>query len=1202
MNAAVLLEDLSQDYQLLAGLVDGIGAYQHRQLSRLLCNVLCCVTTHTQPSCSCSTTLDASRDVLASNVLAMLIAMERGKALRVQSNVHTFMRGNSLVPLLFDTLGREWLHPFMVAGIDSVLNTMREPDASSALECFLTDDSPDDIDGALERLDTLVSALWDVVVDSIPCWPLSFRWALASLSRRPPGLDGGRPFPTDYELVPMLSTIVMLRCVIPCIMGFSTRNVSEGDDTLLRKRIMFLTKLLQRAAYFVDDDVAHDDNEPGTSAAVVATIVDCLHRRMVGVWWYLLDDISVLDDLKKGNHWGTSPLVKTTRGTTTPLTGSPLLAEGTHCPYVMELLSFVDQHVTSIVGHMHSMTPISAPIHLHRLHNFSRFAKRRIDQIVTPEENGQLKHDDVPLQNQKATTQMGNIASSFQALKNKFSRSRSSSQASSAPPAVLPSSDPSKEEVFDELVRHSSRCRLQPETLNYAQLFCLLVGNVQTLVSKKDREEAESVSFSGTSMAPDVDPDSVACAMLALYADQLTESNQHFASEKERNTAVLQKSIPLASRHCQRLAPSILCEGALDAAAHLCYMLDVVQQSSGSCTSVQLLFFPPQEPLKCGCGKEWLRAVIQHLLPAKVTKRISQVVFSQPSAVSGGNTIFRSFGLTPSGRSVGAPTAQHVFAHDTNVALPWSSAGVERRVTGVKSHSVLASIERIVNGADVDETLSSLPSILMAAKSPPTTKVPRVPLTFRDYHFLKLEGAEQGTATPTTRSRRGSFTKGGGLASSTRSIPTEDRSHFPDELPSPPPGIKSPIFERGSPGRGSPGVDPATPSDASIRGPLLLREYSGDVWEPRLQRHILELVWSVASPPHRFHNATAVGIPRTVLRPFRVKVAEWFCRFHVDLVENLVSSSSSAAAQRLTSDRLRREFVPPSTSGLLRRQASFQGSSPPTRPSTTRGGSGRAFLPHCTWLGFLSERINPLDMAEFEAACYHAITEVYGSRTSDTGDSSSWLFVETGEKSSPQLALCSVSLQHITLRSLWRMLLYSVSRTWGTIASFELWDYWCSEMMNVVREWEPPGIELVDDVPNVLFKPERLHIFHKAVAERVVAITTQYGTCEHEMMVMLIQCTNFARNATEDISDAELGKGISQILSTFAPSCCDHTVALPAEFASSPQRSIDVVGRALAEFGEAALCRASGPNIAPLSSRSWLSGLPDDLLVAQVPL
>lgn len=1293
MNAATAVSELSQDYLLLVSIVEGIGAHRHKHLSRLLCDVILCLmqTPNVVPAasesrrCGCSEQSPQENCRLACNLLGMLVVLERRRALNQQSNLHTFMRGNSTVPLLFDALGRHFIHPLLVDAIDDLLSSSLEDggDVAEAVENVLCIDrfsppgdecavvSEVDIDSDLERVGALVNKLWSVVEESVDSWPLPLRWALASLARSCEHVGAGgaeSSWEGHWEdIVPMLSTMVVLRVVSPCIVGCSQRragleeNFVTDDRVAFRKRVMFITKLLQRAAYHVwDTRESTGDEGPLNASSAVKPIVEALHCRIVGLWALLADHSALLAGFRRETEqgelqcpWTGDPPPRKRREA--PISGSPLRnnAAGSGCEAVAELSVFLDCHITAIVASMNSSAPIGAPVHLFRVQHFTQYANRRIERRTTGEDHDPVDTAPDEVASHAKPNPASHIAliaqSSFQTLKNKFSRDRSHSLTAPSPPSPGVSGEPSREDLFEELVRHSARCRIQPDTLKYAHQFCLFLGNVQTVSALKERDVAESSSFlgppSGNEETP-IEPERVACAILLLYADQLTEACHNFALAKERNSSILAKSIPLSARYCQRHAPSLLCDGSLDAAAHLCYQLDAVEQSRGSCSSVQLVFFPPQEPHKCGCGKEWIRAVLQLLLPRRIIRMVSQVIFSQPVAGGSSNTLFRSLGILSSGRSTSSATGmstQQLFAHDTIIPLitPSTTSGggaaKERKLTGVKSQSVLAAIERVLLGTPeiCDEVNSTLPSAYLSARSAPSHRAARMPLALRDYLLLKGEVAEQNTAesaTPPSRSRRNSFSRSA-IASSRSIGGADERAVFPDEIPSPSP---LPALLRSPPPLecDSDADGPGEAGDAPI-------VFAEDVWEVGVQRQVLELVWSVTALSQIDH-VSAIGIPHSVLTSFRAKVMEWFCEFHVDLVDNLVCSSLSAAS--LPSRRDSGVACSPAPKSSLRRVHSVMSPSsqvsPPSRPATTASskvGIGKSSQLHCTWFGFLTERLSPVEMAEFEAACYQAITESYNARSATRAASQavtdSWLFVDSKDpsRSGGLLSMCSVSLQHVSLRSLWRMLLYSVSRLCGALLSSEdpsastpLWRRWCGVVEEVSKSFtdDPQQTKFTAGSASEGSTPlgcsvqegteQPQEAFRYAVALGIVQATHGAGACAFEVLVLVVQCSLLVRDVCE-APDGALRAGVGRILTAFAPECCSHYSTLPTCAAEDGQRTIDAIADAISKFGSTALHNFSlgarygeamdaGRAIAPRTCRSWLSGMPDELMVAQMPL
>ncbi|RNF17486.1 uncharacterized protein Tco025E_04817 [Trypanosoma conorhini] len=388
-----MLRTLAHDKVLLLSILHGVPAEEQDTLAELLEHVLW-VASEVAP-------------VEASQILSTLLLLEFYHASQKRNDVHTFMRGNGVVPKVFEGLlarvvssegGIEGqllrccsiLHadgaaPAVAEGDVSLseadTDTVRSGEVVSS-RCLL--EGLDYFNGSTTLLsgvdkgiarhqDSYVSTIGgmscrilNVVYASVSQWPWSLRESLrcllntvgaASQDHVQPGHRGCSLETLTILQQNMMATIVVLRAVVPTLINIVSRLLPEESCfdthyTLVQKRCTMLAKLAQKAAHGLLFSGPHE-----TEMAAFNNELPALTQRWAEVFLYLCHKT----DPPSPRHDG-------------DLVASEAEAGLRFCEfldhYFVRLLHWVMQH-----------KPIMEPIYWSRLLCLTRYAQRRLGRV-----------------------------------------------------------------------------------------------------------------------------------------------------------------------------------------------------------------------------------------------------------------------------------------------------------------------------------------------------------------------------------------------------------------------------------------------------------------------------------------------------------------------------------------------------------------------------------------------------------------------------------------------------------------------------------------------------------------------------------------------------------------------------------------------------------------------------------------------------
>ncbi|RNF01911.1 hypothetical protein TraAM80_06705 [Trypanosoma rangeli] len=392
-NFSDMLRTLAHDKVLLGSILHGVPMEEQDNLAELLEQVLW-VATEVAP-------------VEASQTLSTLLLFEFDRASRKRNDVHTFMRGNGVVPKVFDALlarvvsseggiGEQLLQCCNALCADGVVPTLAKGDVSLAepdadrvrcgdvvsprfliegLDYFngLTTLLSDADGGTANHQDnyvlTIVGMLrriLNVVYASVSQWPWSLRQALRCLlqavdaASQDHALLGHRD--CDLEALSTLqqnimATIVVLRAVVPSLLNTVSRVLPEAScfdphSILVQKRITMLAKLAQKAAHGLLFSVSHE-----TGMDAFNNELPALTQRWEEVFLYLCHKTSPPTPRQDGDSM-------------------TFEAEAE-----LQFCEFLDRHVVHLLHWVVQHKPIVEPTYLSRLMFLTRYAQRRLGRV-----------------------------------------------------------------------------------------------------------------------------------------------------------------------------------------------------------------------------------------------------------------------------------------------------------------------------------------------------------------------------------------------------------------------------------------------------------------------------------------------------------------------------------------------------------------------------------------------------------------------------------------------------------------------------------------------------------------------------------------------------------------------------------------------------------------------------------------------------
>lgn len=624
-----------------------------------------------------------------------------------------------------------------------------------------------------------------------------------------------------------------------------------------------------------------------------------------------------------------------------------------------------------------------------------------------------------------------------------------------------------REEAFWEMVQHAARCRLHAEeTMNYpAHTFCTVAGTMPSSLESSQSAMAADCSSEGGGLLPSPEGgNNTSTTLILLYGDLAYQcAVGFFAKQRERNTAVLEKCLP-RMRALLRKGTSTGGEaagGTDDAAAYLALTLHQIMGDAPTTTEdpttttimqnninsnkkngYSILFFPTAEPLKSGCGTRWLRDLMVHVFPPHIVKGCQSIVLVQPGKSQLTKRLFSSkvgpMSMIPCSSIVDGLTSMGLWSSSTrggggkqlcgggllHLPLPLREALILQSELATASPSS-SSVSKQPSGFYLNNNNSNSnggPSSLNAVSASSFA----FDATFRELSFSPQMTSTQFHADPTTLllssvSRENS--EAAYLPPSSGAAAVGNNSFAISEAMGSPPsyiGRSTTEFPATLEGDShSPFLHLLDEDDAAD----VLRRTRGPLWAPDTLLDVLRLLRFVV-----VDGTAAFGIPAPHLVPFRQRAMEWFAQFTPSLVDHLQHpprrrASTAASGSATTAPSSQPTAHTPARDGS---HSPHQQAAPmmlsPLLPSA-QPAVQRQWI--STWFGFLTANVEPNVMAEFEW-----YMQRYLSQCDATGFFAAPRF---------QTALpydCVVpSLKHISLRSMWRMSLFNIAKSFEIIAN-----------------------------------------------------------------------------------------------------------------------------------------------------------------------
>ncbi|ESL11695.1 hypothetical protein TRSC58_00548 [Trypanosoma rangeli SC58] len=478
-----MLRTLAHDKVLLSSILHGVPKEEQDNLAELLEQVLW-VATEVAP-------------VEASQTLSTLLLFEFDRALRKRNDAHTFMRGNGMVPRVFDallarvvgseggieeqllqccnTLRADGIVPTLVEGDVS----LAEPDADrvrcgdvvssrfllegldyfNRLTTLLSDadgGTPNHQDNYVLNIVGMSRRILDVVHTSVSQWPWSLRQALRCLLQAvdTASQDHAQLGHRDCDMKTlttlqqnMMATIVVLRAAVPALLNIVSRGLPEESCfdphcIQVHKRFTVLAKLAQKAAHGLLFGRSHEAGMDAFNNELPA-----LTQRWEEVFLYLC-------------HKTAPP---------TPRQDGDLMT--TKAEVELKFCEFLDHHVVHLLHWVLQHKPIVEPTYLSRLMCLTRYAQRRLGRVGHFAPIPRVASVTPPVADEGSVfSRMRRPGLSFLSLAGYYRKLLD------VHPANHNAVSSSSEVIFDELIAYALRLIVDPEVTGVHASFCGISG------------------------------------------------------------------------------------------------------------------------------------------------------------------------------------------------------------------------------------------------------------------------------------------------------------------------------------------------------------------------------------------------------------------------------------------------------------------------------------------------------------------------------------------------------------------------------------------------------------------------------------------------------------------------------------------------------------------------------------------------------
>ncbi|ESS66879.1 hypothetical protein TCDM_04395 [Trypanosoma cruzi Dm28c] len=477
----VMLRALAQDNVLLLSILHGVPEEEQDKLAELLVHVLW-IASEISP-------------IETSQILSVLLLLELDCARHKRNDVHTFMRGNGVVPKVFEALlarvtsnagglEEQLLNCCHILREDDVAPTMAgsesrleedggesRGEASSPkfpfeglnyLEIMTTVPSEDDggishnEDAYTQAIVEMAYRISNVVYASVCQWPWSLRQSLRCLLE-----TVGASFRDDVHLGPtgsdvemltvlqqnVMATIVVLRAVVPALLNTVPRllpGVSCFDThyILMQKRCTLLAKLSQKAAHGLLFSGPHEREMTAFNREIPA-----LTKRWADVFLCVC-------------HKTDPP---------TPREESDLMNRSSEV--ALQFFEFLDHHVVHLLHWVLQHKPLLEPTYCGRLLCLIRYAERRLGTVGHFTSISSLSELTFPVTNDGSnSSRMPRPAFGL------FSRLGHFRQLSDGHAGSNNVENPPPELIFDELLSYALSVLIDPEITKLHASFCGISG------------------------------------------------------------------------------------------------------------------------------------------------------------------------------------------------------------------------------------------------------------------------------------------------------------------------------------------------------------------------------------------------------------------------------------------------------------------------------------------------------------------------------------------------------------------------------------------------------------------------------------------------------------------------------------------------------------------------------------------------------